>query len=65
MYAVCKQKYWPTGRKETRIDRFSGRAVTEEIWAADFSEHEDTLVHDLDEAKKLYGGHPILQAVRK
>lgn len=65
MYAVCKQVFFKTGRKETQIDRHTGRAVTVEIWGADFSEYETTTVHDMAEAKRLYGGSPILEAVRK
>lgn len=64
MYLVVRPKFTPTGLKETSIDRFSGRAVTKEIYRADFSEHEDIPVQDMEEAKQLFGGHPILQWVR-
>ena len=65
MYAVCKQRFIPTGQTFTTIDRHSGRAVTAEWMRADFSQHEETLVRDMDEAKRIYGGAPILQAVKK
>lgn len=64
MYAVCKQRFRPTGRKETQIERFTGRAVTVEVWAADFSQHEETLVKDMEEAKRTYGGSPVLEWVK-
>ena len=65
MYAVCKQQFFKTTQKETQVDRFTGRAVTIELWRADFSEHEETLVRDMAHAKEIYGGYPVLSKCGK
>lgn len=64
MYHVIRPKFIPTGQKETSIDRYTGRAVTKEIYRADFSEFEPEPVRDMEHAKELYCGAPVLQWIR-
>ena len=58
MYFVCEQRFIPIGK----VDPKTGKA---EAYRADFIPIEGALVRDMEEAKRIYGGAPILQAVKK
>lgn len=57
MFAVCIKRFIPIGQ----INPVTGLA---DNYRADFSKYEEWLVKDVAEAKKIYGGAPILEKVR-
>ncbi len=62
MYTALRTIVSPTGEKTTRIDRFSGRAITEE-WCR-VTWEQLGIVSSMEEAIKRFGGHPVLETIR-
>lgn len=60
MYAVCKPTYTKAGLPVTEINKYTGRPEKVQYWSISF-EHEELPVRDMEEAKQLFGGAPVLQ----
>lgn len=64
MYAVCKPTYTKAGLPVTEINKYTGRPEQVQFWNIDFSKKEELPVQDMEEAKQLYSGFPVLECIK-